>query len=103
VDCGFNPTLNPLPGSEKICEQAGRAIRVIRAYPRLADMWVRGGEGAGEAEGYTVDVSCKTGGSLMSERWLYCVPKIAACNEEVDVRCNAGSSLFTLEPDESHG
>jgi hypothetical protein len=65
-------------------------------------MQVRGGEGAGEAEGYTVDVSCKTGGSLMSERWLYCVPKIAAC-EEVDVSCNGGGSLLALEPDEHHG
>lgn len=75
----------PYQGVKKKCEQAGRAIRVIRAYPRLADTWVRGGEGAGEAEGYTVDVSCKTGGSLMSERWLYCVSKIAACEEEMDV------------------
>jgi hypothetical protein len=64
---------------------------------------VRGGEGAGEAEGYTVDVSCKTGGSLMSERWLYCVPKIAACEEEVDFLCNGGDSLLALEPDGSHG
>jgi hypothetical protein len=63
----------------------------------------RGGEGAGEAEGYTVDVSCKTGGSLMSERWLYCVPKIAACEEEVDLLYKAGSSLLALEPEESHG
>jgi hypothetical protein len=90
----------PYQGVKKICEQAGRAIRVIRAYPRLADTWVRGGEGAGEAEGYTVDVSCKTGSSLMSERWLYCVPKIA---EEVDFLCKAGSSLLALEPKESHG
>ena len=88
---------------KKICEQAGRAIRVIRAYPRLADTQVRGGEGAGGAEGYTVDVSCKTGGSLMSERWLYCVPKIAACEKQVDFLCKAGSSLLALEPEESHG
>lgn len=66
-------------------------------------MQVRGGEGAGEAEGYTVDVSCKTGGSLMSERWLYRVPKIAACEEEVDFLCKAGSNLLALEPKESHG
>jgi hypothetical protein len=64
---------------------------------------VRGGEGAGEAEGYTVDVSCKTGGSLMSERWLYCVPKIAACEDEVDVSCNGGDSLLALESEESYG
>jgi hypothetical protein len=64
---------------------------------------VRGGEGAGEAEGYTVDVSCKTGGSLMSERWLYRVPKIAACEEEVDVSCNGGDSLLALESEESYG
>lgn len=93
----------PYQGVKKICEQAGRAIRVIRAYPRLADMQVRGGEGAGEAEGYMVDVSCKSGCSLMSERWLYCVPKIAACEEEVDVRCNAGSNLLALGPDGSYG
>lgn len=92
----------PYQGVKKICEQAGRAIRVIRAYPRLADMQVRGGEGAGEAEGYTVDVSCKTGGSLMSERWLYRVPKIAAC-EEVDVSCNGCDSLLALVPDGSYG
>jgi hypothetical protein len=99
----IHPTFNPLPGSEKICEHAGRAIRVIRAYPRLADTQVRGGEGAGEAEGYTVDVSCKTATSLMSERWLYCVPKIAACEEEVDVSCNRGDSLLAFEPVEYHG
>ena len=64
---------------------------------------MRGGEGAWEAEGYTVDVACKTGGSLMSERWLYRVPKIAACEKEVDFLCKAGSSLLALEPEESHG
>jgi hypothetical protein len=69
----------------------------------LADTQVRGGEGAGEAEGHTVDVSCKTGGSLMSERWLYRVLKIAACEDEVDVSVNGGDSLLALEPEESHG